>query len=115
MGGQKRILQQPARLDELDGWIGSEHMWTRRAALVFTLPFTKSRHPNATEAAARTRILGWCVTLAPDRDWFIQKAVAWWLRDLSKRDPETVTDWLATHGATLKPFAAREAARHLQR
>jgi 3-methyladenine DNA glycosylase AlkD len=90
-------------------------MWTRRAALVFTLPFTKSRHPDATETAARTRILGWCETLAPDRDWFIDKAIAWWLRDLSKRDPGMVASWLATHGDGLKPFARKEAARYLPR
>ncbi|NKX43647.1 DNA alkylation repair protein [Roseicyclus persicicus] len=111
--GQKRMVQVPARLDEVEGWVTSDHMWTRRAALVFTLPFTKSRHPNPTEAAARTRILGWCATLAPDRDWFIQKAIAWWLRDLSKRDPATVAAWLAAHGETLKPFARKEAAKYL--
>jgi 3-methyladenine DNA glycosylase AlkD len=114
-GGAKRLLQEPSRLDQVEGWITSEHLWTRRAALVFTLPFTKSRHPNQIEAAARARILGWCANLAPDLEWFIQKAIAWWLRDLSKRDPETVAAWIATHGATLKPFAAREAARHLPR
>jgi len=112
-GGHKRLLQDPARLDEVEGWVTSDHIWTRRAALVFTLPFGKSRHPNATEAAARTRILGWCETLAPDRDWFIQKAIAWWLRDLSKRDPATVSGWLATHGPTLKPFARKEAGKYL--
>ncbi|WP_439138045.1 DNA alkylation repair protein [Roseicyclus sp.] len=114
-GGAKRVMQDPARLDQIAGWISAEHMWTRRAALVFTLPFTKSRHPNATEVAARARILGWCATLAPDRDWFIQKAIAWWLRELSKRDPDSVNAWLATHGATLKPFARKEAARQLGR
>jgi 3-methyladenine DNA glycosylase AlkD len=114
-GGQKRLLQDPGRLDTLDDWTASPHMWTRRAALVFALPFTKSRHPNATETAARARILAWCETLAPDRDAFIQKAIAWWLRDLSKRDPETVTDWLAAHGPSLKPFAAKQAARYLPR
>lgn len=112
-GGQKRIVQEPTRLDQLEGWIGSDHMWTRRAALVFTLPFTKSRHPDQTEAAARTRILGWCAALAHHRDWFIQKAIAWWLRELSKRDPETVARWLGIHGGRLKAFAAKEAARHL--
>jgi 3-methyladenine DNA glycosylase AlkD len=112
-GGQKRLVQEPARLDEVESWITSDHIWTRRAALVFALPFTKSRHPDATEEAARTRILGWCETLATDPEWFIQKAIAWWLRELSKREPARVTDWLATHGATLKPFARREAARHL--
>jgi 3-methyladenine DNA glycosylase AlkD len=112
-GGQKRLLQDPSRLDTLEGWITSDHMWTRRAALVFSLPFTKARHPGMTEAAARARILGWCATLAPDRERFIQKAIAWWLRDLSRREPETVGLWLATHGSTLKPFARTEAARHL--
>ena len=52
-GGQKRLLQDPSRLDTLEGWITSDHMWTRRAALVFSLPFTKARHPGMTEAAAR--------------------------------------------------------------
>lgn len=114
-GGQKRLMQDPARLETVEGWITAPHMWTRRAALVFTLPFTKSRHAGALEAAARARILGWCVALAPDRDWFIQKAVAWWLRELSKRDPAAVTAWLDQHGGTLKPFAAKEAARYLPR
>jgi len=115
MGGQKRLMQDPTRLDEVETWTLSDHIWTRRAALVFSLPFTKSRHPNATEAAARTRILGWCETLLPDRDWFIQKAIAWWLRELSKRDPATIADWLARHGNTLKPFARKEAAKYLPR
>lgn len=110
---QRRLLADPARLDEVERWISSDHLWTRRAALVFTLPFVKSRHPKPAEAAARLRILGWCATLAPDREWFIQKAIAWWLRDLSKRDPDQVSDWLATHGAMLKPFARKEAARYL--
>lgn len=112
-GGQKRLLQDPGRLDEVEGWVASDHLWTRRAALVFTLPFTRSRHPGATETAARTRILGWCGTLAPDPEWFIQKAIAWWLRDLSRRDPQAVADWLGRHGATLKPFARREGAKYL--
>ena len=39
------------------------------------------------EDAQRERILGWAAAYVSDPDWFIQKAVAWWLRDLSKRDP----------------------------
>lgn len=44
--GTKRLLQNPARLDEIEGWTDSKHLWTRRAALVFTLCYTKSRFPN---------------------------------------------------------------------
>jgi 3-methyladenine DNA glycosylase AlkD len=88
-------------------------MWTRRAALVMTLPWTKQNFPKEQDLAIRARVLGWCATLAEDRDWFIQKAVAWWLRDLSKHDAGAVREFLAAHGDRLKPFARKEAARHL--
>ena len=76
IAGQKRLRADPARLDTVETWVASPHMWTRRAALVMTLPWTKQNHPKLAEEAARDRILGWCATLADDRDWFIQKAVA---------------------------------------
>lgn len=113
IAGQKRLVADPSRLDEVEGWVTSPHMWTRRAALVMTLPWTKQNFPKEQDLAIRARVLGWCATLAPDRDWFIQKAVAWWLRDLSKHDAAATRAFLDQHGATLKPFARKEAARHL--
>ena len=114
MAGQRRLLADPARLDDVEQWTGSDHMWTRRAALVMTLPWTKQNHPKPDEEAARERILGWAAGYVPDRDWFIQKAIGWWLRDLSKHDPDRVTTFLAQHSGAMKPFAAREAARYLK-
>lgn len=113
IAGQKRLMADPSRLDTVEGWTTSPHMWTRRAALVITLPFGKSNTPKPAELAARDRILGWAATYADDRDWFIQKAIAWWVRDLSKHDPARAQAFLDQHGARLKPFAAKEAARHL--
>ncbi len=113
MAGQRRLTANPARLDTVETWTTSPHLWTRRAALTFTLPWTKQRHPKPAELAARARILGWAAAYTTDPNWFIQKAVAWWLRDLSKRDPETVRAFLAAHAVNMKPFARREAARHL--
>ena len=78
-----------------------------------TLPWTKNRNPKPEERAQRERILGWAATYVTDQDWFIQKAVAWWLRDLSKRDPNRTRTFLAEHGEAMKPFARREAARLL--
>lgn len=111
--GARRLSADPARLDRVEGWLGAENMWTRRAALVMTLPFTKQNHPTPEEAAARARVLEWCVRLAPERDWFIQKAIGWWLRELSKHDAPAVEAWLADHGAALKPFARKEASKRL--
>jgi 3-methyladenine DNA glycosylase AlkD len=113
IAGQKRLVADPTRLDTVEGWVESPHMWTRRAALVMTLPWTKQNFPKSQDLAIRARVLGWCAALAPDRDWFIQKAIAWWVRDLSKHDPEAARGFLAAHGQTLKPFALKEAARHL--
>ena len=114
IAGQKRLVADPARLDTVESWVASPQMWTRRAALVMTLPWTKQNFPKPQDLAIRARVLGWCATLAPDRDWFIQKAIAWWVRDLSKHDPEAAKGFLADHGETLKPFARKEAGRLLQ-
>ncbi|MEM9795155.1 MAG: DNA alkylation repair protein [Pseudomonadota bacterium] len=109
----RRLTADPARLDTVETWTTSDHLWTKRAALVATLPWAKQRHPTAEEAAARARILTWAAAYVPDRNWFIQKAIAWWLRDLSRRDPAAVRAFLATHAPAMKPFAAKEAARLL--
>jgi 3-methyladenine DNA glycosylase AlkD len=113
IAGQKRLSANPARLDQVESWITHDTMWVRRAALVMTLPWTKQNHPTDTDRAIRDRVLGWCVTLAPDRDWFIQKAIAWWLRDLSKHDAARTAQWLTDHGDKLKTFARKEAAKYL--
>ena len=113
MAAQKRLVADPARLDQGEAWTRSDHMWTRRAALVATLPWTKQNHPKPDDLVRRDRILGWAAGYVPDRDWFIQKAVAWWLRDLSKHDPDRVRAFLEVHGSAMKPFARKEAGKYL--
>jgi len=111
--GERRLVADPSRLDEVENWTRSDHMWTRRAALVITLPWTKGNHPTAADLATRDRVLGWAAAYADDREWFIQKAIAWWLRDLSKHDADRVRAFLAAHGARLKAFARKEAGKYL--
>ncbi len=113
MAGQRRLVADPGRLDEVEEWTGSAHMWTRRAALVITLPWTKLNHPDAADLARRDRVLGWAAGYVNDPAWFIQKAVGWWLRDLGKHDPDRVASFLARHGAGMKPFARKLAEKYL--
>ena len=113
IAGAKRLVWEPARLAEIGHWHLSEHMWTRRAALVITLPWTKQNHPKPQELAIRDQVLGWAATYVSDPEWFIQKAVAWWLRELSKHDADRVRVFLAEHSAQMKPFAVKEASRKL--
>ncbi|WP_380058420.1 DNA alkylation repair protein [Falsihalocynthiibacter sp. SS001] len=114
IAGQKRLVADPTRLDDVEHWIDSDHMWTRRAALVITLPWTKQNFPKPQEIEARERVLGWCERMVEDKEWFIQKAISWWLRDLSKHDVPRAQGFLNEHGPRLKPFAQKEAARHMR-
>ncbi|MDV7270096.1 DNA alkylation repair protein [Thioclava sp. A2] len=111
--GSKRLQADPARIETIAGWVHSDHMWSRRAAFVMTLPWTKQNHPKPEDLAIRERVLGWADDLSQDPDWFIQKAIAWWLRELSKHDAPRVRAWLDEHGAALKPSARKEAAKYL--
>lgn len=112
--GGRRLLVDHSRLDTVEGWITDENHWVRRAALVMTLPFTKLNNPTTEDLAARERILGWCEQLAVDHQWFIQKAIGWWLRSLSKHDPDRVLAFVADHGDKLKNFARKEATRTIK-
>ncbi len=111
--GNRRLIADPSRLDEIEGWTRSENMWTRRAALVMTLPWTKQNFPKPGDLAIRDRVLAWAAIYVTDKEWFIQKAVAWWLRELSKHDPQRTHDFLEGPGQGLKSWAQKEAARHL--
>lgn len=113
IAGQKRLVANPARLDAVEEWTKSDHMWTKRAALVMTLPWARLRNPKPEDTKIKERILGWAAGYVDDKEWFIQKCVAWWLRDLSKKDPETVRKFLNEHGNDMKPFARREAGKYL--
>jgi len=100
------LVADPKRLDEVETWVESPHLWTRCAALVFTLPWARgNRNPE--------RMLGWVSRLLGDKEWFIQKAIGWWLRELSKRAPDRVRRFLDAHGEAVRGVARREATKYL--
>ncbi len=110
---ERRLVARPERLDTVETWTRDDNRWVRRAALVATLPWSKYPHPGPDDRAARERILTWAAAYVADRDWFIQKAVAWWLRSLSAHDPERVRAFLEGPGLDLATFARKDAARRL--
>ena len=113
MAGQKRLVADPRRIEEIETWTESDTHWTRRAAMVVTLPYAKIPQPKPIENEIRERVLGWAEKYVRDPEWFIQKCVAWWLRDLSKHDPARVRAFLAINGKYMKKFALREAEKYI--
>ena len=59
LAGQRRLVADPARIEQVAGWTESPHLWTRRAALVITLPWAKMNFPSEADLAIRDRVLGW--------------------------------------------------------
>jgi 3-methyladenine DNA glycosylase AlkD len=100
------LVFYPELLDELEKWTTHKNMWFRRATLVFTLPYSKSgMNPE--------RMLDWASKYSKDSEWFIQKAIGWWLRDLGKHNPDRVIKFLNSHWDDLKSVARKESTRLL--
>jgi 3-methyladenine DNA glycosylase AlkD len=99
------LEDHPSLLDEIEeSWLHHPSFWVRRASLVYTLFLAKKgREPE--------RPLGWAAGMVDDHEWFIQKAIGWWLRELSRHNPGRVRAFLAEYHDRMKPFAVREAGR----
>lgn len=102
----KCILADPKLLDDLEGWKNHPNFWMRRATLVYTLPFAKpGKDPE--------RMLSWASHYTTDPEWFMQKAIGWWLRVLGEHNPDRVLLFLKAHWPVLKSVARKEATRKL--
>jgi len=93
------------------GWAHSKDRWWRRAALVSTVPLNNKARGGAGDTA---RTLSICQMLVSDRDDMVVKALSWALRELTKRDPEAVREFLKTHQAALAPRVTREVQNKLR-
>jgi 3-methyladenine DNA glycosylase AlkD len=95
--------QVPDRV--IHGWARSPDRWWRRAALVATVALNRAARGGRGEALGATRrTLRVCRMLVEDRDDMVVKALSWALRELAKRDPRAVRDFLA-----VQPVAERVA------
>jgi 3-methyladenine DNA glycosylase AlkD len=87
------------------GWARSPDRWWRRAALVSTVPLNSRAHGGEGDSRRTLRV---CRMLERDRDPMIVKAVSWALRELAKRDPESVRRFLSDRSDALAALVKRE-------
>jgi 3-methyladenine DNA glycosylase AlkD len=91
-------------------WARSKDRWWRRAAVVCTVALNnKARGGNGDTK----RSLMICKMLTDDRDDMVVKALSWALRELSKRDPGSVNEFLQEHRETLAARVVREVKNKL--
>jgi 3-methyladenine DNA glycosylase AlkD len=84
-------------------WMDSDSFWLQRSCLLFQLKYRKETDAQLLEALIQT--------LKPNKEFFIQKAIGWSLRELSKHKPEVVLAILERQ--ELKGLALREARKYL--
>jgi 3-methyladenine DNA glycosylase AlkD len=91
-------------------WARSEDRWWRRAALVSTVPLNNKARGGRGDAP---RTLAVCRLLVGDRDDMVFKALSWALRELAKRDPQAVQEFLSENDQALAPRVRREVQHKL--
>jgi 3-methyladenine DNA glycosylase AlkD len=92
-------------------WARSADRWLRRLALVTTVPLNSRARGGKGDAARTLKV---CRALVDDRDDMVVKALSWALRELAKRDPQPVIDFLKRYGARMAARVAREVENKLK-
>ena len=88
-------------------WARDRDFWVRRTALLAQL--RALRHGGG-DFALFAEI---AAPMLEEREFFIRKAIGWVLREVSKKRPELVRDFLAEHGARASGLTRREASKYL--
>lgn len=91
-------------------WARHRDLWWRRTALVATVPLNLKSRGGSGDGP---RTLAVCALCAGDREDMVVKALSWALRELAKREPESVGAFLERHGDILASRVRREVQRKL--
>jgi 3-methyladenine DNA glycosylase AlkD len=89
---------------EMDRAVRAENMWVRRIAMIHQLGW---RGDTDT-----VRLFKYADRLAPEKEFFIRKAVGWALRDYAWHDWRAVDAYLKTARGHLSPLSFREASKN---
>jgi 3-methyladenine DNA glycosylase AlkD len=83
-------------------WMKSPNFWHQRLCILFQLDYKKN-----TDVTLLSTII---LSLNTSKEFFIQKAIDWSLRQYARSDPEWVLDFVDNH--PLMPLSKREALKH---
>jgi 3-methyladenine DNA glycosylase AlkD len=86
-------------------WIRSGNFWFRRSALLYQLKYKKDTD--------FVRLKNYILRTAGEKEFFIQKAQGWTLREYAKTNPELVRQFVAENASTLSQLTKREALKNI--
>lgn len=88
-------------------WIESENIWLNRSAILYQLKFK--------EATDWPRLQTYILSKTDSKEFFIQKAIGWALREYSKREPERVIDFIEQNERQLAALSKREGMKWINK
>ena len=87
----------------VEDWRNESNFWINRSCLIFQLKYKKEVDFELLKSLI--------VQFQPNKEFFIQKAIGWSLRQYARTDPEWVLNFVDNH--PLMPLSKREALKHL--
>ena len=87
----------------IERFSNSENMWLNRSVILFQLGFKQKTNADF--------LFSECLKQAHSKEFFIQKAIGWALRQYARTDPDWVCEFVANNA--LAPLSKREALKHL--
>ena len=88
----------------LDKWRASDNFWLRRTTILFQLNYKKETDFDLLCEIIRENL--------NSKEFFINKAIGWSLRQYARVDPKAVTKFVKS--TPLHPLSRREAMKHLE-
>ncbi|WP_377889827.1 DNA alkylation repair protein [Alkalihalobacillus sp. R86527] len=100
------FIQHPELIDDVtERWIDHENMWLNRTAILFQL-----KYKDKTDFE---RLKSYCLIHAESKEFFLQKAIGWALREYSKTNPDAVQQFIEQHN--LAPLSKREGLKVIKK
>jgi 3-methyladenine DNA glycosylase AlkD len=101
------VERNPALVKVLDRWAHDDDFWIRRSALLALLGGL--RHG----AGDFDRFSQYADAMLDEKEFFIRKAIGWVLREVSKKRPDLVRDFVTAHGDQMSGLTKREAMKYV--
>jgi 3-methyladenine DNA glycosylase AlkD len=100
-----RIHEKDGAEEYLEKWIHSDNFWLNRTAILHQLKYK--------ERTDEKRLFRYILMHNESKEFFIQKAIGWALREYSKTNPEAVQQFIDREN--LAPLSKREGLKHINR
>ncbi|WP_269684301.1 DNA alkylation repair protein [Flavobacterium lacustre] len=99
------LMEFPAEIDSvIDGFSCSENKWLNRSAILFQLGYKEKTNFDLLKEI--------CKKHQDSKEFFIQKAIGWALREYAKTNPEAIRNFVLN--SDLKPLSKKEALKNIR-